>query len=243
MSNSHSAGHPGQLRLSSCLLLLGILLTFVAGIFHPDHAPANDHTAAFLEYASDSSWTATHLGQFAGMAVLIAGIIIFSSALDLSSRWAGRFGTLAAGMSLGLYGVLQAVDGVALKQAVDAWASAPESEKAIRFAGAEVVRWLEWAVRSYQSFTLGLAFLLLAIAIVQASRLPRGIGLLMSISGLAYLAQGWVLGVEGFSATNGLPTLAGILSVIAWSVWLGIHALRVKDSPRPEGYRAGLASE
>ena len=43
-------------------------------------------------------------------------------------------------MALGFYGVLQAVDGVALKQAVDAWVNAPEADKAARFASAEVVR-------------------------------------------------------------------------------------------------------
>jgi len=52
------------------------------------------------------------------------------------------------------------VDGVALKQAVDAWASAPEVEKSVRFASAEAIRWLEWGVRSYQSFMLGVTFLL-----------------------------------------------------------------------------------
>jgi len=34
------------------------------------------------------------------------------------------------------------VDGVALKQAVNAWASAPDAEKAARFASAEAIRWL-----------------------------------------------------------------------------------------------------
>jgi hypothetical protein len=50
-------------------------------------------------------------------------------------------------VTLALYGVLQAVDGVALKQVVDAWASAPEAEKVERFATAEAIRWLEWGVR------------------------------------------------------------------------------------------------
>jgi hypothetical protein len=59
------------------------------------------------------------------------------------------------------------VDGVALKQAVNAWASAPAAEKAARFAVAEGMRWLEWGTRSYESFTLGLAVMLCAIAMVK----------------------------------------------------------------------------
>ena len=52
----------------------------------------------------------------------------------------GRFDVAVIGITaatLALYGVLQAVDGVALKQAVNAWASAPDAEKATRFASAE----------------------------------------------------------------------------------------------------------
>jgi hypothetical protein len=79
------------------------------------------------------------------------------------SSWAARFGAVSAGVTLALYGVLQAVDGVALKQTVDAWVRAPDAEKAARFASAETIRWLEWGVRSYQSFMLGLAFILFAI--------------------------------------------------------------------------------
>ena len=94
---------------------------------------------------------------------------------------------------------LQAVDGVALKQAVDAWANAPESEKAMRFASAEAIRWLEWGFRSYQSYMLGLAFLFFAVSIIATGRIQKAIGYLMGLSGLAYLAQGWVLGAEGFS--------------------------------------------
>ena len=51
--------------------------------------------------------------------------------------------------TLALYGVVMAVDGVALKQAVNAWASAPVAEKAARFASAEAIRWIEWGARSY----------------------------------------------------------------------------------------------
>jgi hypothetical protein len=57
--------------------------------------------------------------------------------------------------ALALTAVIQPVGGVALKQAVDAWAHAPTAEQASRFAGAEVVRWLEWGTRSYQRSTIG----------------------------------------------------------------------------------------
>ena len=81
-------------------------------------------------------------------------------------------------------------------------------------------------MRSYQSFRLGLTFVLCATVIVGTARTLRPIGYLMGLSGFAYGAQGWVLGVEGFSAHNTVPTLLGITLVLTWTVWLFITAWR-----------------
>jgi hypothetical protein len=122
--------------------------------------------------------------------------------------------------------------GVALKQAVDAWASAPEAGKAARFASAETIRWLEWGIRSYQSFMFGLTLILLGSAVALTARLPRALGYLMGLSGLTYLVQGWVLGSEGFSATDTFAILAGYILILAWIIWLVVVAWRTKESVR-----------
>jgi hypothetical protein len=228
MTTEHQSPHQ-SLRLSAALLVAGIVVSLLAGLLHPGRENPNDHRAVFAEYASSTDWTAVHLGQFAGMAILIAGLLVLFFALDPQAGmalWAGRLGAASAVVALALTAVLQAVDGVALKQAVDAWAVAPEAEKAARFASAETVRWLEWGMRSYQSFMLGLALLLFATAIVWTRRIPRPIGYLMGISGLAYLAQGWVLGAQGFAPAMTIPQLLGYLLIIAWSIWLLIVAFR-----------------
>jgi uncharacterized membrane protein (DUF2068 family) len=68
-----------------------------------------------------------HLGQFIGMVIITFGLVALFFALDVRSGvalWLNRFALLSAGAAMALYGVLQAVDGVGLKQAVNAWASA-----------------------------------------------------------------------------------------------------------------------
>ncbi len=222
-----------RLRLAATALFVGEVLTLLVGLLHPAREPANDHAAAFAEYAASGPWTAVHLGQFAGLAVIIAGLLVLFYALDVhagAAGWANRFGAVSAVVALALYGVLQAVDGVALKQAVVAWVRAPEPEKAARFASAEAIRWLEWGVRSYHSFMLGLTFLLLGSVIAWTGRLPRPIGYLMGPTGLAYLVQGWVLGGEGFSDANTVPTLLAYVLILAWSIWLLVVAWRMKES-------------
>jgi hypothetical protein len=226
-----------SVRLAAVLILAGVVVTAVAGFLHPEGADANDHRTIFAIYAASQSWTAVHLGQFVGMMIITFGLMALFFALDVRSGvglWLNRFALLSAGAALALYGVLQAVDGVGLKQAVNAWALAENGDKAARFAAAETVRWLEWAVRSYQSFVFGLALILFGAVIAVTGRVSRPIGYLMALSGLCYVAQGWIIGSTGFSSANQIPTLLGIGMILIWTVWLLIAALRKKTAPLAE---------
>jgi hydrogenase/urease accessory protein HupE len=78
----------------------------------------------------------------------------------------------------------------------------------------------------------GLTLVLLGAAVAVTAGLPRALGYLMGLSGLAYLVQGWVLGTEGFSANNTFPTLAGYVLILAWIVWLFVVAWWTKASVR-----------
>ena len=221
-----------SLRLSAALLLVGQLLYIVITQFHTG-GEANDHPAIFAAYAGSETWTVVHVGQFAAIAILLAGLFALFFALEVeagTASWAGRFGAASAVVALALYGALQAVDGVANKQADVAWVSAPEAEKAARFASAEVIRWVEWGLRSYHDYALGLALLLVAAALVRAASVPRPIAYLMGLSGLTYLVQGWVAGTEGFSQTQSIAiVLAWVLS-LAWMIWLAVGAWQMPDA-------------
>jgi hypothetical protein len=110
------------IRLSAVLIAAGFIFYVVVGLLHAG-GPANNHPVVFAIYASSASWTAVHLGQFVGMAVITAGLLVLYFALDIragGAAWVARLGAVSATVALGLYGVLQAVDGVALKQAVNA---------------------------------------------------------------------------------------------------------------------------
>jgi hypothetical protein len=221
------------LRISAIVLFLGELLFGVAGYLHPAHEPANSHAAVFAEYASSTNWTLVHLGQFAGMLVIIAGLLVLFRALNVRMGLAGlvaQGAAVSAIVTLSLYAILQAIDGVALKQVVDAWASAPEAEKAARFASAEAIRFLEWGGRSYQDFLLGITFILFAIVIVATARIPRLLGVLVGLTGIGYIIQGFITGAEGFSVNNSTPTLFAYAVWLAWSIWLLIFAWRTRAS-------------
>jgi hypothetical protein len=220
------------LRLSATLLLVGQLLYVVVTLLHTG-GEANNHPAIFAAYAASGNWTGVHLAQFASIAILLAGLFALFFALDTqdgTARWAGRFGAASSVAALALYGALQAVDGVANKLADAAWVSAPEAEKAARFASAEAVRWIEWGMRSYQAFTMGVALLLFMVAILRTAWIPRPIAYLMGLTGFTYLVQGWVVGSQGFSQTMSLAIVLAEILGAAWMIWLLILAWRTQDS-------------
>jgi hypothetical protein len=216
-----------SLRLAATLLLVGQLLYVVITLFHTG-GEANNHPAIFAAYAGSGIWTAVHVAQFACMAIMLAGLLALFSGLDVqagTASLAGRLGAASTTATLALYGVVLAVDGVALKQAVNAWANAPDAEKAARFASIEAMRWLEWGARSYENFTLGFA-VLFAAAVVRTALIPRPIAYVMGLSGVTYLVQGWLAGAEGFSHTHTFAIVLAEALNAAWMTWLLVVAWR-----------------
>ncbi len=229
--------------MSAWLLLAGQILYVLITLLHTG-GEANNHPAIFAAYAASSTWTAVHVAQFACTAIMLAGLLALFLALDPQTelaRWTARFAAACTITAFALYGAVLAVDGVALKQAVQAWVNAPEAEKAARFATAELARWLEWGTRSYENFALGLAVLLFAATAVRTKWLPRPIPYLMGLSALAYWAQGWTAGSEGFSSGHVIGIEAAEVVNVIWAIWLLVAAGRMKDAiaVRPNAVRAG----
>lgn len=214
-------------RLPAALIFGGQLLFIAAGIFHPGSVPANDHPAVFAEYATSAYWGAVHMGQFVGLTVMLAGFVALALGLGFESvaaAWVGRFAAAGAMITVALMGVLQAVDGVALKAAANAWIAAPAAEQPARLATLEGVRWLEWGVRSYQRSMQGITLILLATQLILTVRLPRPIGYVMALAGLTYIAQGIIVGAEGFSSNGTIPGLLAFVLDIAWMAALVVVA-------------------
>jgi hypothetical protein len=220
-----------SLRLSAGLMFLGLLFYLLIGFQHAERD--EDHALLFAKYAAANNWLLIHLGRFAAMATVTAGLVVLSRVLGTGlagPAWPARFGAGSAVAALALYGVVQAVDGVALKQVATAWVDAPEAEKAPLFAAAQAVRWLEWGVRSYHSFMLGLTFLLYAAAIIWAEALPALLGALVALTGLAYVVHGFVVGVQGYTPISLVPSAIAYTLWLVWAAWLRIVAWRVPQA-------------
>lgn len=166
-------------RIGAVALPLGVILVFVSTSFHPSREDSMNNPAVFMEYAQSNSWIAVHLAQYFAVLLMIGGLVaLYYSITAKPGVGAGlaRFGLAAAVTTAASFTILQAVDGITLKLAVDAWASAPADQEVAAFAAAEVVRWTEIGINSLSYFLLGLSLFLYGLAIALGVVYPRWVG-------------------------------------------------------------------
>jgi hypothetical protein len=128
---------PHPARVSAVLLVGGAGLAVAATLLHPHDEPPNAHSAAFAEYAHSTDWVWVHDLQLLAAALVVAGFLLLGRALQRVGAAPSlvRLGDAAATATAALIAVNMAVDGIALKNSVDAWADATFSAKGRR-AGA-----------------------------------------------------------------------------------------------------------
>jgi hypothetical protein len=210
-------------RIGALALALAIPVLVVAEYFHPSKEDPMDNHAVFMEYAHSHIWTTVHLGEYFGFLLLLGGLVaLYYSVSAKPGVGAGLapFGLAAAVTAAASFTVLQAVDGVALKRAVDAWASASAPQKTAAFAAAEAVRWTEIAMNSFSFFLAGVALFLFGLAIALGRVYPRWVGVIAAVSGAAFMYDGAVVvAYEGF-----VPSIIKLVGLLLLAVWAFIMA-------------------
>jgi hypothetical protein len=223
-----------RLKLGGALMVCGLLFNaLVTMAWHPSGSE-DDHEAIFTEYAASDGWVATHFGQFLGVGLAIAGFIVLCRALmaagdlNLLPRLA-----IAALIATGAaFAILQGLDGIALKQAVDAWAASSGSEEQIRFADAETLRWTEWGFQSYFRVLLGISLVLIGLAVVVKPLLAQLLGWLAVVAGAMSIVTGVDVAYRGLE--GGLQdALSPIfqLAVIVFAIGVLAAGLRGRRDP------------
>ena len=229
------AGEAVTTRIGATALPLGVLLIAISEVYHPSREDPMDFPAVFREYARSDVWTTVHLGEYFGFLLLLGGLVaLYYSIRARPGIGAGLapFGLAAAVATAASFTVLQAVDGITLRYAIDAWVSAPPSQKAAAFAAAEAVRWTEIGMNALSYFLAGLSLFLFGLAIALGRAYPRWTGLLAALSGAALMYNGAVeVAYEGFIAS--VVKLAGLALLALWAFVMAVLMWR-------EGGRRGI---
>ncbi len=212
-----------MLRIGAVSFVAGLIAAVVFEALHPSREDPNNNPLVFAEYAQAGDWITVHLGQLAGALLLISGLVALSNSVGLGPAVAAAWARLAAASAVtaaAAYGVLQVVDGVALKRAVDAWAAAPADGKTAAFAAAEAVRWTEYGLNSLTYSLVGLTLVLVGVALLTGDRFPRWLGAWAIAAGLAYGVKGLVVAYRGFAAN-----VSGLVALVLFGLWVLIMAV------------------
>jgi hypothetical protein len=202
------------LRLGAVLGVLGVVLQVVMDRLHPHHVDPNHSAKVFHEYARSHSWTIVHLGQFVGTFLIVLALVSLACALSRQPGLAGALGFVGgvAAVTVGaVFAVQMAVDGVALKAAIDAWVGAAPGDQSNAFQVAEGVRWLEKGLSGIFQVLNGTTLLTLGLSIAGGRSYPRWLGVVGALAGVGFVVGGTSTLHSGFSATSGVFLLPASL--------------------------------
>jgi hypothetical protein len=203
--------------------MAGSVLLLIGTYLHPMGADPNQAVAAFTEYAADRLWVTSHLMQLAGVALMVAALLFLGRQLEAGNGrdWA-RIAAAGAIAGLAVAAALQAVDGVALKVMVDAWAAAAAAEKEGAFRAAFAVRQIEVGLASMVSLSLGLTTTLYGIALLADRTYPGWVGGLAIVGGMPTTVAGVVIAYTGFSELAMLINMPANFLLLIWMLALGV---------------------
>ena len=227
-----TSGLAREFALSAVLMVTGAVLNAVATFALLPSKEGAGHEATFTRYADSGAWVAGHLVQFAGILFGLAGLFVLARALRPEAPLLAALAGAAAVATAATWALAQAVDGVALKHAVDAWVDAPPAEEATRFGNAETVLWTVWGALGFSYALNGLTLVLLGIAVAVSRRFGSWIGSVAVAAGSLSVAIGIHVVYRG-SETEfyKLSSVAYQLLVLVFIV--GILIAEVRPSSRP----------
>ena len=215
-SRPPEAGSP--FRFSAALALLGAAALGVGTWLHPAGADPADSAAAFAEYAATSraTWVASHLLQLVGVTGVTLAMILMAGALAGASTSRVQATRTLGAASLAVAATLQAVDGVALKVAVDRWVGAPDGDKPALFAAALAVRSVEIGLDGLWALMLAATALSLAAVLLTAPYVRRSLALLTGAAAAISAVGGVLFCLQGFSpAAMNVSTAGAVLGFVA----------------------------
>jgi hypothetical protein len=220
------------LRIGSITFLTGLAIFIISSVFHAGREDPTNHLSVFAEYANSAPWIAAHIGQFVGGIIIFAGgfvalfrLLVRSESMTVSVlAWIGFAIAIIAASTLS---ILQAVDGIALKRAVDSWVVAPAGEKMVAFRVAEGIRWTEVGTNSIYRILEGTVAIVFGVAITLSRIVGKWIGAIGIFTGVLTIAAGVEVAYVGFASYVGLGLGANLHTyVVFWIAILGAFMWR-----------------
>jgi hypothetical protein len=227
------ASHPERtlLRIGAVSIVLGVLLGLTVGFFHGGSQPW-DLQATLPLYAANRWWELVHLAQFVAELLLLVGFFALYRSIAATTEGVrnalAQLGIIVAVVAVGIYGVNQAVDGIANKFVAQQWVDAPIAEKAVAFRVADAVRHIEIGTSSLFVLSDGISLLLFGVAIALGHAYPKLLGWSAIALGVAQAIHSVDLANHGFAIVGPLGAAAITVSYLEglWTLVLAVFLWR-----------------
>ncbi len=159
----------------------------------------------------------------AGMVLVLASLILIAGthergpgAVYYRLGAAGVMGCLATAVAL------QAVDGIALRSAVNAWSAAPAATKTAAFYAAFAIRQIEVGIASVLNILLGVAAALYGLAMLREDSFPKWVAALAEVGGIGTAIAGIVMAYSGFSDLEMMISMPANSVLMLWMLIMGV---------------------
>lgn len=226
------------LSLAAAAAVIGPLVYVAVTLLHPSGIP-NDHPATFRQYAMAQTWIAIHVAQLAAMVVGLVGLAGLAASMIRLQDNGRLLALLAMGLaaaSIPIAAVLQSVDGIALKRAVNAWVAEGAMVESASFAAARAIRWAEEGLNAVLGLTLGFTVILAGGAMVRGAVYPHWMGWFGVAIGIGVLISAILVAERGFSPIAQVWVLARNPTLWIWTALAGVllwRRLRLLDATEP----------
>lgn len=217
-------------RLGGLSAIAGALLAGVGNLAHPV-TPRDDPEGVAHVIAHRTDWTLIHMVIFAGVVLLLIGMLALQSTFP-EDGMPRVFATLAAylatmGAALGVITV--GLDGIAAKELADRWAAADSfGAGSLLLESVTLNETMNFAFAALFNMTFaGLPLIFFGLAITTSHLYPRALGWVALSAGVMSVCAGVFQAVTGHpTMTSLILTIIGPTVVTAWLFAIGLLLLR-----------------
>jgi len=210
-------------RAGGLALLLGGVAATVGNLLHPRY-PNTDDAGAYAKIAHSAAWRPADAFVMVALVLVTAGLTAVAVSL-MASRWGvlASYGRVAAVVGGSIALAATSLDMFAYREAARNFAGAAGPDRNPAFWATNAIDKVGIGLFNTWTFVfLGLAPVLLGLAMLRSTRFPQWIGALGAIGGLACA----VVGAEGMFVSDqsslNIPFLIGSLMVTLWILATGV---------------------
>jgi hypothetical protein len=216
VSPSNNDQRDALLRIGGVCAITGTLGYLALFLSHGDLPDETVESA--LAWVAEKPLSALHMGIILCSLLWVGALIALASSLIEGTSWAlGQLGSASAVVGATLLAVHYRIDGPALEEVADAWASAAGAERERLLERGDLVLMMTGGgFPLYVALLLGLPFLLFGLAIVFSSNYPSWLGWLGTVAG----AIAFLIGTAHFVGLGFPPIQLFVLSVFLLDVWM-----------------------